>query len=172
MDPLSALSVAAAVVQFIDFVPRVLFSAGDIYHSAKGLTDENANVEEIYQTLNGLGTQLASLGDENSRITTASSPTGSSKDLEVLRKLSLRCKEDCDTLLEVVQKVAVSTGKHRAWRSLKSAVRGIMDKKKMANLESSIERTRNVLSIQILSILRYGKTKSSSKYTGAIFEVN
>jgi hypothetical protein len=153
MDPLSALSIAAAVVQFVDFVPRVLFSANHIYRSAKGLTDDNANVEEVYQTLTDLSAQLADCGHPvgGSAVPTSGIP----KDVQAMQKLSLKCKADCDSLLDVVRNVAVTSGKHRLWRSLKSAVRSSMDKKKIASLESDIERTRSIISTHILSILRF-----------------
>jgi hypothetical protein len=151
MDPLSALGIAAAVVQFVDFAPRVLFSAHDIYHSAKGLTAENEDVGEIYQALADLSARLAVAGESSSAV---SPPTAASTELDAMRKLSLKCKEDCDALLDVVRNLAVANGKHRLWRSLRAAFRSSMDKKKVVSLEASIGRARGIVSTQILSILK------------------
>lgn len=36
MDPLTALSLAGNIIQFVDFGGRLLGGAGEIYHSAEG----------------------------------------------------------------------------------------------------------------------------------------
>lgn len=51
MDPLSALSIAAAVAQFIDFTLKFLSITYGIYNSAKGRLSDNIKAEEIYKEL-------------------------------------------------------------------------------------------------------------------------
>jgi hypothetical protein len=54
MDPLSALSVAAAVVQFVDFGTRVLSDARHIYESSSGQTSMNLELSTVANDLSRL----------------------------------------------------------------------------------------------------------------------
>jgi hypothetical protein len=54
MDPLSALSVAAAVVQFVGFGTRVLSNARHIYESSSGQTSTNLELSTVANDLSRL----------------------------------------------------------------------------------------------------------------------
>ena len=54
MDPLSALSVAAAVVQFVDYSSRMVSKSREIYKSADGALAENIDLEVASKCLQRL----------------------------------------------------------------------------------------------------------------------
>ncbi|OAA77073.1 hypothetical protein LEL_06757 [Akanthomyces lecanii RCEF 1005] len=54
MDPVSALGVAAAVVQFVDFGVRLISSTGQLYRSASGHTEEEVYLTTIASDLSQL----------------------------------------------------------------------------------------------------------------------
>ncbi|KAJ4154134.1 hypothetical protein LMH87_010597 [Akanthomyces muscarius] len=54
MDPVSALGVAAAVVQFVDFGVRLISSTGQLYRSASGHTEEEVYLITIASDLSQL----------------------------------------------------------------------------------------------------------------------
>jgi hypothetical protein len=59
LDPLSALSIAGNIVQFIDFGSKLLNSSREVYHSAEGLSSNHQHLEQITQSLIDLNTKLS-----------------------------------------------------------------------------------------------------------------
>lgn len=45
MDPVSALSIAAVVVQFVDFGAKTLSKSHELYRSSRGALNENIETE-------------------------------------------------------------------------------------------------------------------------------
>ncbi|KAI1394304.1 uncharacterized protein F4822DRAFT_424781 [Hypoxylon trugodes] len=60
MDPISALSVASAVIAFVDFSWKIVTGAAEIYRSVEGTTNENARLEDIVQDLETISKRLSS----------------------------------------------------------------------------------------------------------------
>jgi hypothetical protein len=58
MEPLSALSLATAVIQIVDFSSKVITRAREVSRSADGTIDETAILENAAVNLNDLLTQL------------------------------------------------------------------------------------------------------------------
>ncbi|KAK4126375.1 hypothetical protein N657DRAFT_670421 [Parathielavia appendiculata] len=58
MEPLSALSLAAAVAQFVHFGVKVLGNAREIYGSLSGATEENNNLENVTRGMQRLTDKL------------------------------------------------------------------------------------------------------------------
>ena len=58
MDPLSALSVAAAVVQFVDFGIEILVKGKELYESANGALSENIPIQAASERLQSLAGDL------------------------------------------------------------------------------------------------------------------
>jgi hypothetical protein len=54
MDPLTALSVAFSVVQFVEFGIKILETDTEIYHSASGTSVQSAVIEDVTRDLQGL----------------------------------------------------------------------------------------------------------------------
>ncbi len=170
MDPLSALSVAAAIVQFVEFSANLLSTAHEIFHSPSGLSGENANILEVYESLNNLSQRFVALtdnDDHNGSDQDKGDGTGNrifnvplknshvAKDMSALMMLARNCKSDCDTIVKVVQEAIAKNGKNRLWRSVKAAVRSSLNKSKIQDLELNIERTQGILALHLQSIIRY-----------------
>ena len=56
MDPLSALSLAANVLQFVEFTTKILAVGHEIYQS--GTSSANANLELVTKDIHSLGAKL------------------------------------------------------------------------------------------------------------------
>ncbi len=67
MDPFASLSIAAAVIQFIDFGSKLVSGTYEIYRSLDGLTDEISELSSRTGRLGALASSLASpsAADEN-----------------------------------------------------------------------------------------------------------
>jgi hypothetical protein len=67
MDPLSALSLAACVVQFLDYGMRVMSKSRELYTAADGALSANVEIEEASARLQGLsGALVLQQGEEGS----------------------------------------------------------------------------------------------------------
>lgn len=155
MDPVSALGIAAAVVQFVEFAYGLVSSSNEIFHSTKGARLENLELEEVYGTLHRLGAELEIRFRPEGITSTLPSALPSSKQVSDLRQLSEACKSDCDELLGILRNLKVEEGTHRLCRSVKAALQNATSRRKIAEIEARLERTQRAMSLLIATITRY-----------------
>ena len=60
LDPLSAVSLAATVVQFVDFSSKIVSKGYHLYTSAGGALPENARLGYVIEDLRSVTTRLQS----------------------------------------------------------------------------------------------------------------
>ena len=60
MEPLSALAIASAVVQFVDFGAKVFSKSVDFYNSTEGSLPTNVELSSIVEDLSLISAGLAS----------------------------------------------------------------------------------------------------------------
>jgi hypothetical protein len=94
MDPLSVLSVAAAVVQFADFGFRLVKSVHDLYKSSSGQKAEHIELSVVSQDLSRLAASVEAKFEEN---------TGPSA--QVFLSLCRECASTNDELQEILSKL-------------------------------------------------------------------
>jgi hypothetical protein len=87
MDPISAIGIAAAVVQFLDFGGRVVASAVDSYRAATGKETANTSTKAMALDLESL---YADVEKRSTRLSTAPQPGGAE---EVFLRTSLECRD-------------------------------------------------------------------------------
>ena len=58
VDPFSALSVAASIIQCVEFATKVVSKSKQIYKATDGMLQENAQTETVVVRLQGLVTSL------------------------------------------------------------------------------------------------------------------
>jgi hypothetical protein len=58
LDPLSALSLAAAIVQFVDYGTKIVLSAAEIHASATGSLTKNVELSSITIDLSDISSKL------------------------------------------------------------------------------------------------------------------
>ena len=109
MDPLSALSLAGTVLQFIQFTFGLLNNSKKIYSSASGNSDDCQHLEEVYTKLLRFSDQLQS---QLVSTTGRANALGHASDLE---ETAATCKQDCRNLLDTVKKLQVESGKKPKW---------------------------------------------------------
>lgn len=59
LDPLSAASLAAAILQFVDFGSKIIVSGYETYRSVNGATEENVDLEYLTHALYQFQDQLS-----------------------------------------------------------------------------------------------------------------
>jgi hypothetical protein len=133
MDPLTAVSLAGTVIQFVDFTAKVVSKSTELYRSGSGTLVENANIETTAADLKKLNAQLkqtTAVGDPD------------------LKALCQACSDVADQLLAALTKVRVnSTG--QKWQSLRKALRSIWSKEEITQLEQRLASFRSELNLRV-----------------------
>jgi hypothetical protein len=87
MEPLSALSVAAAVVQFVDFGTRLLSQTREIYKSSTGQTERVSLLKRVTRDLDSLTSRV----EEKAATLRVNAPPGSAD--AIFLESCKQCKE-------------------------------------------------------------------------------
>jgi hypothetical protein len=154
MDPLSAISLASAIVQFVDFGLKIVRDTKDIYKSATGVTIENDNIEFTIgklQTISGMLKQR-----------TRGSPSESLD--ESLLSLAKRCETLSNELLELLKAVKAKSPDLK-WASFIAAVRADLKKRERNEVLARLQECRQQLEVhisahfQLLLILNYEQNR-------------
>jgi hypothetical protein len=149
MDPASAFGIAASVAQFITFASTLISKVNEACRSSDGLNDDIANIEKVYDKLQGLSSNLDVPPDADT--------TNDQKLKEQFGhvvELSRSCKVDCQLLLDVVTKLKVENGPRRNWRKFQSAVKAQFKETEISQLEDRLKRAQTTLTLQLCSISR------------------
>ncbi|PNP74459.1 hypothetical protein FNYG_12204 [Fusarium nygamai] len=160
MDPISALSVATAVATFIEFAGSLISTAGTIYRSDDGASPDTLKLETIYETLQNLSIGLQAFHAAGQPDAPNQHPTTSS-DVATLSSLSAHCRDDCNNLLDIFQKLKVQGDKNRLWKSVKASLKTKTEINKIWQIEKRLERSQKVMSLQVIKILRDQVTEIS-----------
>ncbi|KAL4748223.1 hypothetical protein BDW72DRAFT_195994 [Aspergillus terricola var. indicus] len=150
MDPASAVSLASAILQFVEFGANVCGRIHEVASSATGLTEENAHlkltVEELRNLTDGLITNL----------------NGNTSHEAELVKLASQCRDLSVELTEMLSKLQLKN-EGRLWSSVRAAWMSTIKEKKL----SSIERRLGVYRAQIilrLNVMLYNEQSPIKEY--------
>jgi hypothetical protein len=144
MDPLSALSVAAAVAQFLQFAGSLVSDTQQIY--AKGSLVDHIECENATK-------RLCSLAEEiQSSLCDLDSLGNPSKDAKALREICVRSNKLSEDLITKLNDLRVE-GKYRRWNSFRAALKSVCNKIRLkALLLSWLPVRRSSINI-LLSLL-------------------
>jgi hypothetical protein len=147
MEPFSALSIATAVVQFIDFTAKLISGTREIYHNdANHHSEDKAQIIVITKDLTRLNDVI-----QQSRLRQSTLPIDS-RDRAIL-ELCERCNEIADKLLEALDRLrlkATST-RQRVWDSFVIALRTIMwDNDKIDALRRDLQDYRQQITMHLI----------------------
>jgi hypothetical protein len=149
MDPLTALSVAGTIVQFVDFGNKLLTSSVELYKSSQGLLQAH---EELELVTGDLISVVAKLRD----IFPASVVTHAGN--HGLREFHTICEEAikiAGELLVKLNNLKIKDGKHRAWESLKAAVKAAWSKDEIKSLTGRLSTLKESLQTRAMLSLGY-----------------
>jgi hypothetical protein len=107
IDPLTALSVASSVIQFVDFGSKLLSFSRQLYKSKEGVLTENVDVKTITEDITTLVKGLRGKLPEHRGI----SVLKPSEDGKALDKLCRRCVSITEELITRLQKLKVKKKK-------------------------------------------------------------
>jgi uncharacterized membrane protein YqiK len=147
MEPLSALSIATAVIQFLDFTGKVVSGTWQIYRGQPPEeTEPNSDVASITTSLQEVTRSLKASKDK------ASLQPWSSQDTAI-SKLAESCTEVGEQLLALLNRLRAQS-ERRVWQSFRTALRTIWSDKDIEKLSQKLENYRQQISMHILIALR------------------
>jgi hypothetical protein len=157
MDPLSALSLAGTLIQFVDFSSKLFSGAKSLYKSANGALAVHDELELIVSDSNSVLSKLHAY---------AQSPHHSVGESEaVAQDAQDDFKNVCDEatrlaaeLTERLQGLKVdrrAEGYRRMWASLSHAINSAWSHKEIIALQQRLKDLKNALQTRVLLSLRF-----------------
>ncbi|TGO33742.1 hypothetical protein BHYA_0229g00070 [Botrytis hyacinthi] len=151
MDPITALGVAAAVIQFIDYSTGLALKGREIYKS--GELGANVELEEATNRLQNLVEPLRS--SLHSGIQNAPSPSPADAD-RALKDICTKCVDLSEELSGLLGSLKLNLSvKHPRLASFQQAVRAVWNEEKIQGLKSRLGDLRSNLETHVLVDLRY-----------------
>ena len=143
MDPLTALSVAGTIVQFVDFSIKLLSTTRKLYRSDIGNLPDHEELEYVTTDLSRLAARLQQAADQEEGFQ-PSSPE--------LQEISRKCDEVARELLKRLE--AFKIEKNNAFRSFRVALQASWSKRDLNELVARLNTYRQSIQTHILADLR------------------
>jgi hypothetical protein len=147
MDPISALSLSAAILQFVDFGSKIIVTTYRTYRSVDGTTQENLDLAELTTTLHGFQARLAT-----PRIPSREHDA----DRKALELQAARCRDIAAELLQLLDDLKVKVkdkGLRRTWESLRQGCRAEWSKGKIARHAKTLRDVAEQINTRLLSLI-------------------
>jgi hypothetical protein len=142
-EAITALSLAANVVQFIDFATKVTTTFWDFYKSSSNIKGDIPNVTAINTDLQGI---LASLDAE---------PKPAVGGDVGLQKLTGECRKTATRLDEIMKPLLAAQSQSKGKQAaLKAAFSSVWKAEEIQGLRQQLEEFRNQLVLHLLASLR------------------
>lgn len=151
LDPFSAISLACAIVQFVDFGSKIIDTGHEAYRNSNGTTQEYADLEELTTSLYKFQDKFANTGSPNDAATR-------SADQRSLDELARKCSYVAGDILILLEDLKVKeTGSLRTWDSLRQACRSVRKRERIQELQRSLEKISAQINSRLLYMIRYVK---------------
>jgi hypothetical protein len=155
MDPLTALSLAGNIIQFVDFGSRLLRRAGEFYKSSVGSLTVDDELELVTVDLQTLVVKLRKyLPPTESNNSQDIANQEDDESWASFKKVCDQAANIADEILGRLEKLKVKDGKHRKWRSLQKAVESLWSQKEIFSLMERLSGLRGALETRVLLSIR------------------
>ncbi|PMD34239.1 hypothetical protein L207DRAFT_138175 [Hyaloscypha variabilis F] len=149
MDPFSALSVAANIVQFIVYGINIVSKGNQLYKSTDGALIENVELQEATIRLQQLSRNFDKSLDQSL------SQGLSAQNDESIQKICGECKAVSKELVEKLERLKVPEGHpHKKWKSFRQALKSVWTKERIEDIAQRLSQLRIELDSHVLVSLR------------------
>jgi UDP-glucose 4-epimerase len=145
MEPLSALAVACAVIQFVDFGSKVVGTGLEVYKSADGAPEDVIEVEALASHAEQLSKKLASSRQIQILNTGA-------RDEANLRELANRSEKLANEIVTILARIRGQP--HHTWSAVRTAVQLKWNESKIKNLQARLDAVKSEIWLQLLCMMR------------------
>ncbi|GAP86792.1 putative vegetative incompatibility protein HET-E-1 [Rosellinia necatrix] len=151
MDPLTALSLAGTVVQFVQFAASLVNGATKIY--VTGHSVETETLDGIYRRLSDFSSDLGAQCGGHPQPFLGDLQRLANRRAAALGTLATKCKQDCDQLLEIVNRLRRSSvAGPRWWASFVVAWKEVAKAKEVKELQERIEGYQGQMVLHLCAI--------------------
>lgn len=153
MDPLTAISLASAIVQFVDFSSKLIAEGHQIYQSIEGASRANLRTEDITNHINSLNEHLLQPDRRYSQ-------TGVSSGSETaLRDLATACRTVANDLLNLLNELKVDKHSQGAQRKLETFRKAVLTQKsknkdKIKSLEDQLDNIQKQINRRLVTMMK------------------
>lgn len=148
MDPLTAVSLAANIIQFVDFTSKLVFSARSIWQSTTGSRAEDDELDLVAQSITRLHENVVIL----ERIPLASAKlTRREKSLLPLQQACVSLGND---LISTLDKLRVSEPRKK-WKSVRVALVSVWKEEKVKQMEARLMKLQRQIDSHLISDIQY-----------------
>jgi hypothetical protein len=148
MDPLSALSVAGTVVQFVDFSIKILSTTHKLYNSASGNLPAHEELEYVTTDISRFATKL------RQPLRGHGVPASSSQPGADLEDICTKCDEVAQDLLTRLNGLKIQK-KNGVWQSFRYALMATWAREDLDDLVRRLNAFKALLEMRILAGLRW-----------------
>ncbi|KAH8790555.1 hypothetical protein F5882DRAFT_353638 [Hyaloscypha sp. PMI_1271] len=166
LDPITALSLASNVIQFVDFGSKLLSKTRELHKSTTGALSENIELETITSDLKVLNSRLQL--PQLSQV----SGNGLDESEKALVALSVKCTEIADELLGALDQLKAGDDLNKKWGSFRLALKNIRRRDKIESIASRLEAFRQELESHILVSIRIFYQQFASNQTTFVSQQN
>ncbi|EPE25403.1 P-loop containing nucleoside triphosphate hydrolase [Glarea lozoyensis ATCC 20868] len=156
MDPLSALSLAAAIAQFIDYGSKIVSQTKEIADLGSSVNVQHLST--ITNDIKGINSSLK----RQLKVDVKSSATLSQEALD-LQSLAIRCNEIAQELVECLTKVTITGDKKDTWTSIRAAIKTVWTSQQIATLSQRLNDYRSQLTLRLLLVINSQHTLQDKK---------
>jgi hypothetical protein len=150
MEPLSALSIASAVIQIVDFSSKVIAKTREVYLSADGSIEESTLLEDASSNLEDLMSGLKK--DIAWRSSKVGNPSQKTSEQQLVR-LAEDSQTAAGDLREVLKNLkSRNDGSDRG--AVAHALRSVLGEKKVTALKEKLDEIRKQIDTTLLVALR------------------
>jgi hypothetical protein len=157
MDPLSALSLAGTIIQFADFGSKLLSESLQLYKSSRGTLDANEQLELVTADLQSVIAKLRTTSNIAIEEGLSESTPGNGQndgndqnEEDPFEKICEEAMQIAEELLNRLKALKVKEGKHRAWESLKAAVRCAWSKDEITTVRHRLSIFKETLQLRLM----------------------
>ncbi|OJJ05862.1 hypothetical protein ASPVEDRAFT_45324 [Aspergillus versicolor CBS 583.65] len=155
MDPLSAVSLAGNVVQFLEFGVKLISKTHEIYKSGEGA--EIRNIE-----LDAIANDLVALNDRVRNRSRKVCEFAISEDEKSLQALTEQCNRVGDELISALESAKVQQSR-KMWKSVRQALKSVLGRDRIAELYHRLKQYREQIVVVLLVINNARQTAADSK---------
>ena len=141
LDPLSALSLASSIVQFVQFGTKLVSEGVELYQSSNGALAKNSELEAIVKDIN-----------QRSRILI--NKPQPSEDEVAMQKLADSSRKIADDLLEQLSTLRIPVT-HKRLQSSRKALAATWKGGKISDLERRLSRLQNQINQRLVFMMRF-----------------
>jgi hypothetical protein len=154
MDPLSALSLAGTIVQFVDFGSKLLSNSVQLYKSSKGALKTHEELELITGDLQSVIVKLRGTSSIVSGEVAGPLTEVDQRQEDSFRKICDEATQIAKELLSRLRSLRVKNGEHRRWESLKAATKTTWSQDEISSLKQRLSTLKE--SLHLRSVLSLG----------------